>query len=137
MQAVPVRSEAALAWALMEAMSPELRPTMRSAIFIQLGAGENMRVIQEVLSACIVLGVSPPPDLVARTDAWLDCYRGNAEEPSIRYLLRRAASSSFIPARAKVSAEGAVHARQSSAKPRSDTKIDLRRDCAQTDGRDI
>jgi hypothetical protein len=79
-----------LAWEITEAALQMLELTTRSAIFVMLGTGDSRGVIADVLNAFITQQRTPPPDLVDRTAAWLDCCIGADKEPHLRLLLHRA-----------------------------------------------
>jgi hypothetical protein len=81
--------ETRLAWELVEALAPLLKRSSRAALYVQLGAGDTTSVIKDVLAEFVALHAIPPPELIARVHAWLDCYIHSAEEPVIRQLLRR------------------------------------------------
>jgi hypothetical protein len=79
-----------LAWTLVEAVRSELDVANRTAVFVELGCGDDVSAIHRILSAATCGSVALPGSLLRITDEWLDRYHGVAHEPELRDLVRRA-----------------------------------------------
>ena len=89
-----VPDDVALAWELAATARPHLSRVDADGIYIILGIGETFAAIDALITAIARLHVPLSDDVVARTAAWLDCYRGQDAEPRLRGLLGDVGSTS-------------------------------------------
>jgi hypothetical protein len=82
-------SEPKLAWALADAVSVCFTAKDHLGVYTALGAGENYSAIERMLDTAIRKRYPLPAKLISALAAWLDCYIGNAHEPTTRSLLNR------------------------------------------------
>ncbi|MCG5433338.1 hypothetical protein LV457_13735 [Mycobacterium sp. MYCO198283] len=83
----------ALAWALTAAVRPHLSRIERDRIHVSIGVDETFSAIGELITAIVRNHVPLEHDLMADIATWLDCYRGQADEPRLRNLLAKIKSS--------------------------------------------
>jgi hypothetical protein len=85
-------SETELAWALVEHATTHLTLRKRSEICMHIGAGDARLAIEIVLKSYAAAQRGLPAYLAAGANAWIDCYRGNVDEPRIRRLIHDAST---------------------------------------------
>jgi xanthosine utilization system XapX-like protein len=79
--------EANLAWALAQAVKPQLNVGERNYIFVAIGAGDLFAAIRALIKWVVLKRIPVPPDLALRCASWLDAYVGHEDEKSLRRLI--------------------------------------------------
>ncbi|CAN5578149.1 hypothetical protein BH09ACT8_BH09ACT8_27080 [soil metagenome] len=78
-----------LAWDLAAAVDATLTAADRADVFAKIGAGETYGAIEQLLSCADALASPLGTDLLTRSGAWLNAYRGCDAEARLRALLGR------------------------------------------------
>jgi hypothetical protein len=81
--------ETHFAWSLLEAADAFLDPGARSWLFAQLGAGEQRRVIGDLLVGFAFTETELPAALTALLWSWVNGFVGSEEESSLRDTVNR------------------------------------------------
>jgi hypothetical protein len=79
--------ETELAWALADAVEPELSAIERNYVFMAIGAGETFVAIRGLCKSVAEQRISLQPGLVQRCATWLQAYVGHRDERYLRYLI--------------------------------------------------
>ncbi|MFL6085687.1 MAG: hypothetical protein ACJ74F_21340 [Mycobacterium sp.] len=79
--------ETALAWALAEAVTPQLSAIERNHVFMAIGAGETFAAIRGLVKSVAVKRIALRPDLVQQCITWLHAYVGHKDERYLRRLV--------------------------------------------------
>ncbi|WP_375482872.1 tryptophanase [uncultured Mycobacterium sp.] len=82
-------SESDLAWLLADEIVDQVPADDRTAVYIELGIGDDCQAITRLLQLAVREELSLPAGLVSEVASWADIYAGNVDEPSIRDLLSR------------------------------------------------
>lgn len=83
-----------LAWRLADELTARLTEQDKTAVYVELGAGETWPAVTRMLTLAVHAELPLPADLITEFAMWLDKYVGGIEEPLIRDLLMRAPSFS-------------------------------------------
>jgi hypothetical protein len=81
--------EQALAWALADSAAPLLSRKARTWLCAQIGAGELLSAITEVLGVYGRSNAEMPTELAESVAAWLLGYQGSDSEPGLLRLVAR------------------------------------------------
>jgi hypothetical protein len=79
--------EANLAWALAQAVKPQLNVGERNYVFVAIGAGDMFAAIRALLKWVALKRIPVAPDLARRCVSWLDAYVGHEDEQYLRRLI--------------------------------------------------
>ncbi|OBH10406.1 hypothetical protein A5695_22055 [Mycobacterium sp. E1747] len=80
-------TDAEVAWHLADAARPCLNRPQRQMIYIELGAGDELRAIERILRTVVDRGFELPPGAIKMVRSWTERYRGSAFEPMFDHLL--------------------------------------------------
>jgi hypothetical protein len=87
MIAVRCTQETSLAWALIEAVKPQLNAVERNHVFVILGAGDTFLAIRLLLKLIAAKQILLRPHLVRLCSTWLDAYALHEEQENLRRLI--------------------------------------------------
>jgi hypothetical protein len=82
--------EAQLAWGLADFVRKHLSSEGVHLLYVELGVGENAKVIVRVLEVVAHKGITVPYNLARSAEAWVATYSSHPDYESLRGLLRRA-----------------------------------------------
>jgi hypothetical protein len=88
-----IERDSRLAWRLADELTAGLTEPDKTAVYVELGAGDIWPAITRMLTIAVHTDLALPADLINEFAVWLDKYVGGIEEPLIRDLLMRAPSS--------------------------------------------
>jgi hypothetical protein len=87
MTAVRCTQETNLAWALIEAVKPQLKAVERNHVFVILGAGDTFIAIRLLLKLVAAKQILLRPHLAEQCSTWLDAYALHEEQENLRRLI--------------------------------------------------
>ena len=79
--------ETNLAWALIEAVKPQLNLLERNYVFVTTGAGDTFSAIRHLLKLIVAKGIPLRPSLVQLCVTWLESYAFHDDEEYLRRLI--------------------------------------------------
>ena len=77
------------AWALADHISAHLVDDDKTAIYLDLGCGNDWGAIAHMLNVTVRDRLRVSEAIIDQVSGWLDGYAGTADEPTIRELLRQ------------------------------------------------
>jgi hypothetical protein len=76
-----------LAWDLVEHIRSHLDVAQLNTLFVKLGVGDHEFVIRLILRRLPRIGASLTPELLSRSQVWIDGYRDHTDYPWLLELL--------------------------------------------------
>jgi hypothetical protein len=76
--------ETELAWALIEAAKPHLRPREVANAFVVLGAGDTFSVIRQLINFVAAKRIPLRAELIQLCGVWLESYAGHHQYEPLR-----------------------------------------------------
>jgi hypothetical protein len=95
--ALPIVSDASVAWMLADAADVGLTGYERTMTFVELGAGEDHLAIERILNVFLSCRMTLPVAVFDRMTRWLEGYAGSSEEPRLRTMLAEIWAKRFEP----------------------------------------